>query len=93
MKAILLALLLLLSVVTVLSQTNVSGSQSGVWGTSGSPFVVVGNVSVPSGKSLEIQSGVTVTFVGSSYIRASSVTSTIQASGVTFVDGGRTFVH
>ena len=42
------------------SATFVSGSVSGTWAKSGSPYVVTGNLAVPGGQTLTIQPGVTV---------------------------------
>ena len=70
---------------------EISGSISRDWTLAnyGLPYYATGNLTIStSGVDLVIAGGNTVTFVGSSCIRASSVTSTIQASGVTFVDGG-----
>ena len=47
-----------------LSQTVVSGSQSGVWTAAGSPYQVTGEIVIPSGQTLEIQPGVEVNFQG-----------------------------
>jgi len=46
------------------SQTMVSGNQSGVWTAAGSPYIVNGEIIVPAGETLEIQSGVEVNFQG-----------------------------
>ncbi len=48
----------------VLSQTTVSGNQSGTWTAAGSPYLVVGEIAVPAGLSLTIEPGVEVTFQG-----------------------------
>ena len=45
-------------------QTEVSGTQSGNWTTENSPYLVVGEIVVPSGSFLEIDAGVTVNFQG-----------------------------
>lgn len=44
--------------------TNASGSISGVWDKSGSPYIVIGNATVPEGKKLTIHPGVEIRFDG-----------------------------
>lgn len=44
--------------------TEVCGSVSGVWDTTGSPYMVNCDVTVPSGQTLEIRPGVQVLFTG-----------------------------
>ena len=61
-----------------LAQTNVSGDQSGVWAASGSPFLVTGDVTVPSGQTLAIEPGVVVSFQGYHRLR---VQGNLQAEG------------
>ncbi len=46
------------------AQTEVSGEQSGTWDASGSPYLVIGEVIVPTGQSLNIEPGVEVNFQG-----------------------------
>jgi len=46
------------------AQTDVSGSQSGVWTLAGSPYRVTGQLTVPSGQTLTIEPGVEVNFQG-----------------------------
>lgn len=48
----------------VFSQTMVSGDQYGMWTAGGSPYLVTGNITVPSGHSLTIEPGVEVNFQG-----------------------------
>lgn len=55
-----------------------SGRVSGVWTTSGSPFVVLGDIRISPEESLEIQAGVQVTFTGPFHIIAEG---TIRAAG------------
>jgi len=47
-----------------MSQTNVSGNQSGTWSLAQSPYLVTGNVTVPAGQTLTIEAGVEVNFQG-----------------------------
>src|SRR5512137_144319 len=81
-------LLCLFSAAIALSQVtkNVSGSQSGTW-TSDTIYVVIGNVTVPSGKSLTISPGTTVNFQ-SSYGLTVSSTASLTATGAYFVRSG-----
>ncbi|HEY3295427.1 MAG TPA: right-handed parallel beta-helix repeat-containing protein [bacterium] len=46
------------------SPVTVSGDISGVWNLAGSPYVITGNVTVPTGQTLTIQPGVRVLFGG-----------------------------
>jgi len=46
------------------SQTDVSGNQSGVWTSTGSPYLVTGEIVVPSGQTLAVEPGVEVNFQG-----------------------------
>ncbi len=64
------ALTITLWLATVLSgnlavgETYVSGMQSGSWGISGSPYIVIGDIVVPENNSLIIEAGVQVLFQG-----------------------------
>ncbi|HEC04537.1 MAG TPA: right-handed parallel beta-helix repeat-containing protein, partial [Phycisphaerales bacterium] len=44
------------------AQTEVEGEVSGVWDTDGSPYILVGNATVPEDESLTIEPGVVVVF-------------------------------
>ena len=46
------------------SQTSVSGNQSGTWQFSNSPYEVVGELTVPTGQTLNIEAGVEINFKG-----------------------------
>ncbi len=56
--------LCLLITISVFAQTQVTGDQTGTWNASGSPYNVVGTVTVPSGELLTIEPGVEVNFQG-----------------------------
>lgn len=62
MKASLL--LCLLITISLFAQTQVTGNQTGTWSASGSPYNVVGTVTVPTGEILTIEQGVEVNFQG-----------------------------
>src|SRR5438874_12653280 len=44
--------------------TNVSGTQTGTWTLAGSPYLIIGDVTVPAGQSLAIEPGVIVNAQG-----------------------------
>jgi len=46
------------------AQTNISGPVSGVWNLAGSPYLIVGDATVPAGNTLQIEAGVSVQFTG-----------------------------
>jgi len=60
----LVVVLLLMIPRLVFAQTEVSGNQSGVWSSSGSPYQVTGEIVVPAGQTLSIEHGVEVNFQG-----------------------------
>ena len=53
-----------------LCDTNVSGNQSGTWTLSGSPYYVIGAITIPAGNSLIIEPGVLVEVQGNFRITA-----------------------
>jgi hypothetical protein len=59
-----LNLLLPLIPLSIHAQTNISGMVSGTWDLPGSPYVIVGDASVPAGSTLLIEAGVSVQFTG-----------------------------
>ena len=63
MKKVFTLLLIVLSV-SLYAQTPVSGNQSGTWNAGGSPYEVTGEIIIPSGETLTIEPGVTVSFQG-----------------------------
>lgn len=84
---LLLPLLLLLRPAGVASAaTNVSGNQSGTWSSAGSPYIMVGAVTVPTGQTLTIQAGVEVRAAASQHmnVQGSLVTQGTLAQPVVF---------
>ena len=80
--------LILLTLFAIIHATNVSGDISGTWTKANSPYNVVGEIVVPQGQSLYIQSGVSVIFQGNygltvqGYISANgTVRDTIRFTG------------
>lgn len=59
-----LVMMMFFGLVSVLSQTNVSGNVSGTWTLANSPYLVTNNIGVPAGQTLVIQPGVNVIFQG-----------------------------
>ncbi len=66
MKILSSLLLALLITLPLIGQTNVSGNitVNTTWGIQGSPYIVAGNVGVPTGLTLTIAPGVTVKYAG-----------------------------
>ena len=84
MKKILLSLVVLLGILsqTTLADTYVSGDQWGTWNLAGSPYILTGDVTVPDGNTLTIESGVEVQINNINYYLR--VYGTLAASGVNF---------
>ncbi len=64
MKYIFTSLFLWLNAVTLFSQTNVEGIQSGTWTQANAPYIVTDSIVVPAGEQLLIEPGVSVNFQG-----------------------------
>ncbi|MEA2095659.1 MAG: right-handed parallel beta-helix repeat-containing protein [Candidatus Cloacimonadota bacterium] len=69
MKKILLSICLLLLTISVFA-TNVSGNQSGIWNLAGSPYNIIGEITVPTNETLQIEAGVEVVAMGNYKITA-----------------------
>ena len=63
-KWILLIVIVLMSVLVLSAQTNVSGEVSGTWELTNSPYIVVGDISIVGDSLLVIEAGVEVKFDG-----------------------------
>ncbi len=64
MKKLTFCFFALILIANIQAQTNVSGSQSGTWLQSNSPYNVTGNISIPQGQILTIEAGVEIHFTG-----------------------------
>jgi hypothetical protein len=69
MRMLLLALAaaaasLLASTSAASADTEVSGDTSGIWNLAGSPYILTGDVTVPTGAVLQIDAGVTIRYAG-----------------------------
>jgi len=53
-----------------LFSTDVSGNQSGTWNLAGSPYNIIGEITIPYGETLEIEAGVEVIAMGNYRITA-----------------------
>ena len=64
-KYLIISLIIFLFTSNLLSQTIIQpGNVSGIWTSSGSPYLITGDISVPSNDSLKIQEGVEVRLIG-----------------------------
>ena len=65
-KFTILITILVLTALTlnVFSQTEVNGIQSGTWAAENSPYLVIGEINIPSGQVLTIEPGVEINFQG-----------------------------
>ncbi len=64
MNVKLFLLILLILPISLFSQTQVSGNQSGVWIAASSPYQVIGETTIPTGDTLIIEPGVEINFQG-----------------------------
>ncbi len=69
MKKMLFSFCLLMLSISIFA-TDVSGNQSGTWNLAGSPYNVVGEITVPINETLEIEAGVEVIAMGNYKITA-----------------------
>ncbi|MGC9361775.1 MAG: right-handed parallel beta-helix repeat-containing protein, partial [Candidatus Syntrophosphaera sp.] len=78
MKRFLFLLIFTLACLSAFADTDVSGSQSGTWNLAGSPYNVIGDITIPSGSDLLIMPGVQVVVMGDYQITAEG---TLTATG------------
>ncbi len=64
MKSIFILAIATIFQLSLSAQTNVSGNQSGTWTLANSPYLVTGEITIPSGQTLTIEPGVEVNFQG-----------------------------
>ena len=64
MRKIIFTLLIFVISSALMSQTEVEGNQYGTWTTGNSPYLVIGQLVVPSGQILTIEPGVEINFQG-----------------------------
>ncbi len=69
MKKILLSFCFMFITISVFA-TDVSGNQSGVWNLTGSPYNIIGEVTIPINETLQIEAGVEVIAMGNYKITA-----------------------
>ncbi len=80
-------LLLLLMAAGIAGATDVPpGTVSGVWSAEGSPYHVLGDITIPSGEGLLVEAGVTVVFEGDYQLTAEGVLTAhgTEADSITF---------
>lgn len=69
MKKMLLSFCLLILSIPIFA-TDVSGNQSGTWNLAGSPYNIIGEITIPTNETLEIDAGVEVVAMGNYKITA-----------------------
>jgi hypothetical protein len=77
---------------TGMCDTNVSGNQSGTWTLAGSPYCVIGAITIPAGNSLIIEPGVLVEVQGNYRITADGFLTAVgtAADSIKFYGQGTT---
>ncbi|HRY83490.1 MAG TPA: right-handed parallel beta-helix repeat-containing protein [Candidatus Cloacimonadota bacterium] len=82
-------LLIFLAAFCLINATDVSGNQSGTWTLTGSPYNIIGDVTVPLGSNLTIEPGVTVQAMGAYRINTLGSIQAIgtEADSIRFVSG------
>jgi parallel beta-helix repeat protein len=87
MKRFAISFLVIFSTIALFGQTNVSGVVSGTWNLAGSPYNVVGTVTINNATTLTIDSGVVVRFTGGQVMY---VWGTMNATRTTFTSSNDT---
>jgi len=64
MKKLFTFIILIAISTNIFAQTQVNGNQSGTWTAANSPYLVIGEILIPSGQILTIEAGVEVNFQG-----------------------------
>lgn len=64
MKIIFTLIILIGISVSIFPQTQVSGNQSGTWIAANSPYLVTGEILIPTGETLTIEAGIEINFQG-----------------------------
>jgi hypothetical protein len=78
MKKLFILFFLAAQAIPAFAQTEVEGNQYGTWSSANSPYLVIGDITVPAGQVLTIEAGVEVDFQGHYKIHVSG---DLQAPG------------
>ena len=64
LKKMVIFIFLIVTSTSLFAQTQVNGVQSGTWTVANSPYLVIGEIIVPTGQTLTIEAGIEINFQG-----------------------------